>query len=101
GDAKADRSARQRADDVGERVAEGEHELAALEQDQRLDGERREGREAAEQSGDEQEPQQLVGRVLEPEEDGADREPADAIDEERAERKSRPARVEPESGAPA
>ena len=70
GQAKTERGAGERADHVGKRVAEGEQQLAALQQDQRLDRERREGREAAEQAG--QQAQQLVGRVLEPEQARAD-----------------------------
>src|SRR5215218_8658403 len=67
GQAKAQRRAGERTDHVGQRMAEREDELTALQQDQRLGGERRERREAAEKAGDEEQSQQLVRRSLEPE----------------------------------
>ena len=85
---------------MGQRVAEGKHQLAALQQDQRLGRERRERREAAQQAGDDEQPQQLVGRALEPEQDRADAQAADAVDEQRAERKAGPARVQPDARPP-
>ena len=50
-------------------------------------------RQAAQQAGDEEQPPQLVRRMLEPEQDGADEQAADAIDEQGAEREAGPARV--------
>ena len=85
---------------MSERVAQREQELAALQHDQRFDRERREGREAAQQAGDEEQAPELAGRVLEPEQDGADEKAADAVDEQRAERKAGPARVQPDARAP-
>jgi len=101
GEAETDRRAGECADHMSERVAQREQELAALQHDQRFDRERREGREPAQQAGDQEQPPQLVRRVLEPEQDGADQEAADAIDEQRAERKAGPARVQPQARAPA
>ena len=52
-------------------------------------------------AGDEQKAQQFVRRAFEPGQRQADQQPADAVDEQRAERKSGPAGVEPQPGAPA
>ena len=82
-------------DHVGQRMEEGQQPFAALQQDQRLDRKRRKGGESAEQPGHEQQPQHLVRRALEPGQGETDQQAADAIDEQRAERKAVPAVVQP------